>query len=301
MTRHLLDLSGKINSDLTEIFQAIAGVADSLAIPFFVIGATARDIVFECGYGIKPSRATRDVDLGVKVADWQQFQKLSKGLIGTGKFRPSSSTQRFFYQSGIPVDIVPFGPISGSNTSISWPPKQETEMTVAGFEESNAHALTVRLSNQPLVEIPFASPAGWSLLKIFSWNDRVGTDKIKDAQDLSLILRHYAEAGNESRLYGQEAGLLEEEGFDLERAGARLLGRDIAKLSRPESLEKLINILAGQTGEQERYQLAEEAVENRTFFADQFTHNLQLLEKLKQGVVEKERAGLNLKIDNKGQ
>ena len=222
----------------------------------------------------------------MKVADWQQFQKLTEGLINTGKFRPSSSTQRFFYQSGIPVDIVPFGPISGSSTSISWPPKLEVEMTVFGFAESNAHALTVRLSNQPLLEIPFASPAGWSLLKIFSWNDRDGTDRIKDARDLSLILRHYAEVGNESRLYEQEAQLLEEEDYDLEKAGARLLGRDIATLSRPESLRKIITILAGQTGEQGRYALAEEAVENRTFFAAQFSHNLQLLEKLKQGMVE---------------
>ncbi len=286
MTRHLLDLSGKIDIGITEIFSTIFEVADGLAIPFFVIGATARDIVFECGYGIKPSRATRDIDLGVKVADWQQFQKLTEGLINTGKFRPSSSTQRFFYQSGIPVDIVPFGPISGSSTSIFWPPKQEVEMTVFGFEESNAHALTVRLSNQPLLEIPFASPAGWSLLKIFSWDDRSGMDRIKDARDFFLILRHYAEAGNESRLYEQEAQLLEEEDYDLEKAGARLLGRDIATLSRPKSLQKIITILAGQTGEQERYALAEEAVENRSFFAEQFTHNLQLLEKLKQGMVE---------------
>jgi predicted nucleotidyltransferase len=286
MNRPLLDLSKKIDSSITEILRTIAGVAHDLAIPFFVIGATARDIVFECGYGIKPSRATRDIDLGVKVADWQQFQKLSEGLINTDKFRPSSSRQRFFHQCGTPLDIVPFGPISGNSTSIAWPPDQETEMTVAGFEESNAQALTVRLSNSPLLEIPFASPAGWSLLKIFSWNARVGPDRIKDAQDLSLILRHYAEAGNESRLYEEEGPLLQEENYDLERAGARLLGRDIAALAQPESLQKIITILAGQTGEQERYLLAEEAVENRTFFADQFTHNLALLEKLKQGMAE---------------
>lgn len=287
MTRHSLDLSGKINSTLTEILRGMNEVANSLTIPFFVIGATARDIVFECGYGIKPSRATRDIDLGVKVADWQQFQKLSDGLINTKIFRPSSATQRFFHESGIPVDIVPFGPIAGSATSISWPPKKETEMTVAGFEESNAHALIVRLNRHPPLEIPFASPAGWSLLKFFSWNDRMGTDRIKDARDISLILRHYAQAGNENRLYDQEAELLEEEDFDLEKAGARLLGRDIATLSRPESLQKLSSIIAGQTGEQERYLLAEEAVENRAFFADQFTHNLQLLEKLKQGMTER--------------
>ncbi len=45
MNRNLLDLSGKINCFLKEIFETMADVANSAGIPFFVVGASARDIV----------------------------------------------------------------------------------------------------------------------------------------------------------------------------------------------------------------------------------------------------------------
>ncbi|MCB2182683.1 MAG: nucleotidyl transferase AbiEii/AbiGii toxin family protein [Desulfobulbaceae bacterium] len=286
MTRTSLDLSGKIDAFLVEILSDISKVAASEGIDFFVIGATARDIVLECGYGIQPPRATRDVDLGVKVADWGQFRKLSEGLTATGKFKTSSSPQRFFYQNGLPLDIVPFGGISGENQSIAWPPRHDIELDLIGFEESFVHALLIRLNTDPLFEIHFVSPVGWTLLKIISWNDRESTERLKDAQDLALILCKYAEVGNENRLYGNEASLLEEEDYDLEKAGARLLGRDIAHIAQQNSLKKILDILEKETGEQERYSLAEDSVQNRVFFEEEFNRNLDLIEKLKQGMLD---------------
>ena len=287
MTRPLLDLSGKINTGSVEIFQTVADVAAALDIPFFVIGATARDIVLEFGYGISPSRATRDIDLGVKVADWQQFEELSEALVASGKFRKSSATQRFFYTDNCPLDIVPFGPISQNDISIKWPPRQEVEMNILGFEESFSHALLVKLRHD--LEIHFASPVGWALLKIVSWGERDAGERVKDALDLGLILRNYAEAGNEERLYGIEAAMLEQEEYDLQMAGARLLGRDICKISHPESLKKIVAILDQETGEQDRYRLATEMREGHIGESEKFEHNLQLLEKLKQGIIEKSR------------
>ena len=281
-----MDLSGKINEGIVEIYKVVADVAGVLNIPFFVIGATARDIVLEFGYGIEPSRATLDIDLGVKVADWQQFSELTEQLIATKKFRESQSAQRFFYEDNLSLDIVPFGQISGSEVSIAWPPKHEVEMNVLGFDEAYSHALLVRLGSNPNFEIYFASPAGWALLKIISWNDRTGGDRVKDALDLSLILRKYAEVGNEERLYETEAGLLEEEEYDLEYAGARLLGRDISGIAKQKSREKILEILGRETGEQERYQLVEDMVQNKAFANEGFDKNIRLIEKLKQGIVE---------------
>lgn len=66
-----MDLSGKIDDVLMGVFRDVSQVTASLGIPFFVVGATARDIVLEHGFDIKPGRATRDLDFGVRVADME--------------------------------------------------------------------------------------------------------------------------------------------------------------------------------------------------------------------------------------
>lgn len=280
-----MDLSGKIENGLLGVFRDVSQVAASLGIPFFVIGATARDIVLECGFEIQPSRATLDLDLGVQVADWEEFQALTKGLATSGDFTTSPAAQKFFHKkSGLPIDIVPFGKIATRGGAISWPPEHAVEMNILGFEEAYTHALTVRLSSD--LQISFASPAGWALLKIISWNDRDHSARIKDAQDLALILRKYAEAGNIDRLYDEDSALIQEEGYDLEYAGARLLGRDLAKIAKQETVESVLEILERETQDQSQYRLVVEMSTNRIAETDIFEYHLKLLMKLKQGVSE---------------
>lgn len=45
--------------------------ATTLGVRFFVVGAMARDIVFEYCYAIRPARGTRDLDIGVDVSGWE--------------------------------------------------------------------------------------------------------------------------------------------------------------------------------------------------------------------------------------
>ena len=285
MSKRSLDLSGKIEAGLLGVLRDVSQVAASLGIPFFVIGATARDIVLDSGFGIQPSRATRDLDLGVQVADWEEFQALAKALVASGKFMSSSVTQRFFHQkSGFPVDIVPFGKIAVGKDAISWPPAHEMEMNILGFAEAYVHAWTVRLDND--LEIPFASPVGWALLKIISWNDRDLSARVKDAQDLALILPKYVEAGNVDRLYDEEGDLFQEEGYEFEYAGARLLGRDLAKISPKGTVQAVLEILERETGNQSQYRLVTEMSANRTAEVELFEYHLKLLLKLKQGISE---------------
>lgn len=65
MTEKSLDLSGKIDGFTVELFATIANVAASDGISFFVVGATARDIILQYGYGIETIRATNDIDLAL--------------------------------------------------------------------------------------------------------------------------------------------------------------------------------------------------------------------------------------------
>ena len=69
-----------------------------------------------------------------------------------------------------------------------------------------------------------------ALMKIISWNDRY-SERDRDAKDLALLRRTYLDAGNVEHLNNEEADLVEKEDFDYVRAGARLLGRDIAVIT----------------------------------------------------------------------
>jgi predicted nucleotidyltransferase len=111
-------------------------------------------------------------------------------------------------------------------------------MNVSGFTEALVTAVSVRLPGGLVFRV--ASLPALALLKVWAWRDRRYTAPGKDAHDLWMVLRHYAEAGNEDRIYSSEADVLTTYGFDVEEAGAWLLGRDardvLARGSEPQRL-----------------------------------------------------------------
>ena len=285
MSASLLDLSGKIDPQLVEVFEAVAGVAAARSIRYFVVGATARDMILGHGHGIAIKRATADIDLGVEVADWKEFNALKEGLAATGKFEPTGSTQRLLYKHGLPVDILPFGLLEHANREISWPPDHSVRMNVLGFEDAARNAQTVRLRAEPILDIPFAAPAGLAVLKVIAWHDR-SPEGSKDAEDLAFLMRSYLDAGQQKRLADEHPDLLDDNDFDYERASARLLGRDMGKVMSPESREFVLGILERETDNPERYRLVEEMVEKLAVSGGAFEQCLLHLEALKAGIEE---------------
>lgn len=280
MNRNLLNISGKINEPIIKVYELITEVANQNNVKFFVIGATARDMVFEYGYGITVSRATRDIDLAVQIATWAEFQNLKNALIATGQFAVSKMMQRVYYQNAIPIDIVPFGAIE-NESNISWPPDGSVKMNVAGFDDAYYATQTVRLRESPLLEIPVVTPAALVILKLMAWQDR-SSEHSKDAIDLAFILRWYLDTGHTERLSEQHSDLLDD--FDFERSGARLLGRDIASIVSAQTKQKLHEILSLETGEQKNYRLVD-AMTNRQD-EQKFENNLVLLQSLYLGFTE---------------
>ncbi|MFH1122244.1 MAG: nucleotidyl transferase AbiEii/AbiGii toxin family protein [Pseudomonadota bacterium] len=289
MKEKLLDLSGKIDPFTVELFAIIAKVADATGAPFFVIGATARDIILQHGYGIEPTRATNDIDLAVQVSDWEHYAKLREGLIQTGKFESTKEAQRLKYQETVSIDVIPFGAIAGPGGSFSWPPDHEVEMNTLGFEESYQHSLTVRVRRSPDLLIRFAGPAGLAVMKLIPWDER-RPERNKDAKDLGFLMRKHIDAGNEDRLFEEESDLIEilaDRGdFDYLKASARLLGRDIAAMAKSETRERLLSVLERETGEKDRYRLVEDMMNIHTASGSDFEENLVLLEELKAGIPE---------------
>jgi len=129
-----IDISGKIENTYIAPIKEIKKVADALKISFFIVGAFARDIIMEYFYNIKAPRMTMDIDLGIRVSGWDQFDQLITNLELSGKFKKLKEKHRIIYED-ILVDIIPFGSISNKNEKISWPSENEVVMSVMGFNE----------------------------------------------------------------------------------------------------------------------------------------------------------------------
>ena len=83
MTSISYNLSGRVDPSLVEVLQGVNQVATALGIRFFVVGAMARIIVLETCHAIRPGRGTRDLDIAVEVGGWNEFYRLSEGLVAT--------------------------------------------------------------------------------------------------------------------------------------------------------------------------------------------------------------------------
>jgi predicted nucleotidyltransferase len=286
MSKTFFDLSGKIDQQTIAVFSALRSVADSLGIPFFVVGATARDFILKQCSGIEPSRMTRDIDLAVEVANWEQVNKLMEALNATGKFSPDKRERHRLHFDTVPIDVLPFGLIADEGREISWPPEHEVFMSVMGFKEAFENSITVRLSANPMLDIKLPTLPGLALMKIVSWKEKY-PERRKDAEDLLLIMNNYESAGTLDRLYEIEQELLQEEKFVVELASIRLLGRDMARMADPETLNRVQGILDDETKEQSHYNLVSDMVRGSVSYDDRFEQIRLQVEKLKRGFLEK--------------
>ena len=284
MTNISFNLSEKIDYFVVEVLQVIHREASALGILFFVVGATARDIVLTHCHTIKTNRATRDLDIGVEVAGWDEFQQLSRALVATGRFEETKAPYRLNF-GRFPVDIVPFGDVSPDHRTISWPPEHQVIMNIMGFKEAYECGMNIRLSNVPLLDVKVPTIPGMALMKVISWNDRY-PERSKDADDLLFLMEHYTEAGNEDRLFEDEVELLQMEEFDLVIAGIRLLGRDMATIANAATGTVVLGILELETGDQQRYRLVQDMTRGGCSH-DRSDMILAKIEKLKQGFLEK--------------
>jgi len=138
-------------------------------------------------------------------------------------------------------------------------------------------------------DIYFASLPGRAIMKLISWDDRY-PERDKDAKDLCFIIRNYLDAGNEERLFEEEIDIidkLKESGdVDYLKAGARMLGRDIAVIAVPDTKRKVEEILERETGEKERYRLVEDMIDISLESSSDFEEYLESLEQLKLGLFD---------------
>lgn len=225
-------MSYNISSDkfqhplLKPILKKLTAYFSKEEIHFFVIGATARDIIMQLN-NERSSRATHDLDIAIAISDWSEFKKVEEGIVKIDGFtKDSQQKQRFLYEDSYYIDIVPFGDVLAQDDKIFWPPEQEIAMSVLGFKEVRNTTKEVFIDDELSIQI--ASLDGIFLLKVVAWSER-NLKGNKDADDIGSIINNYYTI-NEDRAIKDHYDLYETEEFDTLVAGSRLLGRDIANL-----------------------------------------------------------------------
>ena len=282
-SRRIFPLLKPLSPLVLEPLKAVAQTANSLSLPYFLAGATARDLVLENIFGRAPGKLTRDLDFGFVLSDWKQFENLKAALMSTGRFKPDRAIQRVLYQHSagisVRVDLIPFGGVQ-EGSQISWPPDNDFVMNVAGFKEALESAIQVQVESDLVV--PVTSLPGLIILKLFAWADR--KHEKRDAPDILKILTDYADAGNEDRLYADELPILEAAEFDVPIAGARLLGKDARHTASQETAASIAKMLADPDLKRELLnQLVQTSPRSDQSFAD---HCALLLDNFQRGFTE---------------
>jgi predicted nucleotidyltransferase len=246
----------QIDPAMLEALRRIDQTASRHDTPYFLAGATARELLLHHVFGRPPGRRTLDIDFGIAVSDWDHFRSFQAALIEEADFKAvPGQLQSLLYPGNPPVrvDLVPFGGIERPDHTIAWPPDEDIVLRVAGFDDALESAVTVRLDENLAIKV-ICLPA-LIILKLLAWIDRGHENR--DAPDIYTLLKEYGDAGNEERLYGENVAILEAEGYDVEMAGARLIGMDAARIVSPGTREQVTALLqSDQLMEQLANQLA---------------------------------------------
>ncbi len=281
----LKDISNKLEPNVIEALRDIDTVCKRHSIPFFVVGATARDIIFNALFTIKTSRASLDIDFGIRVQRWDDFEIVITDLTQTGKYQRDPNQSQRLRSSHTIIDIVPFGDIEVPKGAIAWPPQNDFIMSTVGFNEALVHSIDVVVSNSPEVLIKVSSIPGLAIMKLIAWNDKYPNRK-KDAGDFLFMLNKYINAGNEMRLYDSDSDLSSDQ-LEYDLASARILGRDAGKICSEEAFRLINRILEREFETDSQFKLVGDMTGDRMYDDALPSKNLDLLKQFHIGLKEK--------------
>lgn len=291
MRNTLLKLQKKIPKNISEVLRLVFQTAQELNIQAFVIGATARDLIFEYVHQAEIQRATVDVDFAVAVGSWDEYEKLRKSLIETGKFKNDNGVeQRIWWKSEpyeMKIDLVPYGEIESPAGEIAFPPDEDFVMNTSGFAEAFESSLNLKINDDLTIKV--VSLAGLALLKFIAYNDRP-QERRRDLQDIFFIAENYLEADNEKRLFDEnatDADLLRDEDFDYRTCGARLLGRDIVPILNEQTQKIVLKILSDNEEGGKLQNFADVIYRSSLQDDERYDAILELLRQLKRGIDER--------------
>ena len=243
------------NPLLVELLRKLTDSFSKMDKEFYVIGATARDIIMQQLLDTESRRRTKDLDIAIAIPDWDTFEQIKQNLIDDGFKKSRHMHQRFFYGE-YELDIVPYGVVAKEDGNIYWPPEEEIAMSVKGFDEVLSEAITVSIDGDFKVKI--ASLHGLFLLKFNAWLDR-NAKTSKDAEDMSFIFSNYFLANLERGIHQE---VYDWESFDDYVVGGYWLAYDIVALLNKEQLCYYKEIVEGELAKEEESRLLNQMIEN---------------------------------------
>lgn len=257
------------NPLLVAILRKVSCCFAEMEQSFFVIGATARDILIRQLVGVSSGRKTRDLDLAIAIPDWEDFEHIKQVLLAHGFEKEPKMYQRFYY-GDYEMDIVPYGDIAREDGYIYWPPEEDIAMSVKGFSDVLSNAITVTIDDD--FDIKIASLHGLFILKFNAWLDR-NFQTSKDAVDMAFILENYFLA-NVNRGFHSE--VYDWEDFDEIEVGAYWLAYDILEFLSREHLAYYRQCLQQEVEKEEHSKLLQQLSDSSSAFSyEQFLGALQ--------------------------
>ncbi len=242
MNNTLLELKRPLDAALTTLLSDVDKVCQSVSVRYLITGSMAREIVLVHAFGQTPGRATADVDFGISVSSWDQFQQLRRAFLDSGVFEKDSNPGVFWSTrpGRLQVDVVPFGGIEQADGTILWSPEERQQTNVLGYETALQHAWIIPVT--PEIRVPVASMAGTVLLKLMAWKDRGLSRGGKDALDLMTVLENYDRVIGEDALFGPHQDLLVAYQFDQANTAAQILGSEVRAIADDRALEVMLSL-----------------------------------------------------------
>jgi predicted nucleotidyltransferase len=218
-----------------EVFQVVQKAASELGLDVILVGALARQIVFDIPVHGKPYRATLDLDLVVHVHGWDQFDQLTASLQARGFTQVKDGHLRF--KDGTEIDLLPFGGVEDESGNLDWDSDRVISMKGFGAATKSAEIHQVGGVSVKLVDVP-----GLMILKLVAFGDRHEWES-KDLQDMLYLLRSATEYFG--RLpYGVLGGDTLSD-LDYELVGPFFLGQRLRQMASAAELKEFLRILDG--------------------------------------------------------
>lgn len=242
------------NPLLVELLKKLTDSFNRMGREFYVIGATARDIIIRQLIDTTSGRRTKDLDIAIAIPDWSVFDEIKEVLVADG-FKKSTDMRQRFYYGEYELDIVPYG-VAKDDDNIYWPPEEEIAMSVKGFDEVLSESITVNIVGE--FDIRIASLHGLFLLKFNAWLDR-NIETSKDAEDMSFILSNYFMANLDRNVYTE---VYDWENFDEYIVGGYWLARDLLLLLTKEQIVYYKDCIEKELEKDDESRLFNQIIEN---------------------------------------
>lgn len=244
------------------IYLALEETFKSFNIPYYLIGANARDVqLYKAGK--KPNRGTADIDFAVMLPDMESYTSLKDELKKKG-FEDAHGNEPYrLYHANkeTVIDLLPYGEIAQNNTVIFT--ERHVELSTVGMKEVGTE--TELFDHPEGFSIPVSPAHGIVILKLIAWNENPG--RTKDLSDIQALMDAAWEL-YESELFttdSQYSDLFDVDDFDKYLAAIHIMGRKMqAVLSQSDDLSKLITDVLQRELDRESGPISQQIVSGTT-------------------------------------